>query len=292
MGHTVDNAIILAAGTASRFAPLSYERPKALFEVRGEILIERQIRQLQQAGVPQIILVLGYKKEQFAYLQDKFGVILVENPDYLHRNNHSSLYAVRDFLKNSYVCSSDNYFSRNPFESEVDESYYSAVYSKGPTNEWCITQDADGYIDSVQIGGSDAWFMLGHTFWTADFSRRFLEILDEAYPLPETRGLLWESIYMRHLNQLKMKLRPYPDDVIFEFDTLDELRLFDPSYIQDTRSQILKEIAAQLNCGQQDLSSILPCKTNDAAADGIFFQQGGTTYQYSYSSKQIRRCSL
>ena len=36
----VDNAIIMAAGTSSRFAPLSYERPKALIEVKGEILIE------------------------------------------------------------------------------------------------------------------------------------------------------------------------------------------------------------------------------------------------------------
>ncbi len=49
MAYRVDNAVIMAAGTASRFAPLSYERPKALIEVRGEILIERQIRQLQEA---------------------------------------------------------------------------------------------------------------------------------------------------------------------------------------------------------------------------------------------------
>ena len=35
----VDNAVILAAGAASRFAPLSYERHKALIEVKGEVLI-------------------------------------------------------------------------------------------------------------------------------------------------------------------------------------------------------------------------------------------------------------
>ena len=55
----VDNAIIMAAGTASRFAPLSYEKPKALVEVRGEILIERQIRQLREAGVDEIVIVTG-----------------------------------------------------------------------------------------------------------------------------------------------------------------------------------------------------------------------------------------
>lgn len=65
----VNNAIIMAAGTASRFAPLSFEKPKALIEVRGEILIERQINQLQEAGIKEIIIVTGYKAEQFEYLK-------------------------------------------------------------------------------------------------------------------------------------------------------------------------------------------------------------------------------
>ena len=41
--YKVDNAIILAAGLSSRFAPISYEKPKGLLRVRGEVLIERQI---------------------------------------------------------------------------------------------------------------------------------------------------------------------------------------------------------------------------------------------------------
>ena len=40
---TKRNAIIMAAGTSSRFVPLSVERPKGLLEVKGEVLIERQI---------------------------------------------------------------------------------------------------------------------------------------------------------------------------------------------------------------------------------------------------------
>ena len=57
------NAIIMAAGTSSRFAPLSYEKPKGLLQVKGEILIERQIRQLQEAGISDIIVVVGYMAE-------------------------------------------------------------------------------------------------------------------------------------------------------------------------------------------------------------------------------------
>ena len=39
--YKVDNAVIMAAGTASRFAPLSFERPKALIEVKGDTFADR-----------------------------------------------------------------------------------------------------------------------------------------------------------------------------------------------------------------------------------------------------------
>ena len=48
------NAIILAAGKSSRFAPFTYEKPKGLFCVKGQILIERQIEQLIEAGIDEI----------------------------------------------------------------------------------------------------------------------------------------------------------------------------------------------------------------------------------------------
>ena len=121
--YQVDNAIIMSAGTSSRFAPLSKECPKGLISVRGEVLIERQIRQLQEVGIRDITVVTGYRQEQFQYLAEKFGVSLVHNPDYLTRNNNSSLYVVRDRLKNTYICSSDNYFSQNLFEPQVESGY-------------------------------------------------------------------------------------------------------------------------------------------------------------------------
>ena len=39
--YRVTGAVIMAAGLSSRFAPISYERPKGTLKVRGEILVER-----------------------------------------------------------------------------------------------------------------------------------------------------------------------------------------------------------------------------------------------------------
>ena len=282
----VDNAIIMAAGTASRFAPLSYEKPKALIEVHGEVLIERQIRQLREAGVDEIIIVTGYMAEQFEYLKDKYGVVLVHNPDYLTRNNNASIYVAREYLMNSYICSSDNYFLSNPFESDVDESYYSAVYMEGETGEWCISED-DGWIKDVEVGGHDSWVMLGHVFWSESFSRSFHHILEEEYDNPETADKLWETIYIEHIKDLPMKIRKYPSDFIFEFDTLDELRCFDDSYINNTRSEILKRVAVELGVEEKDIRSVKSFKDKNNAAAGFTFETRERKHRYYYETQKM-----
>lgn len=279
----VDNAVIMAAGTSSRFAPLSYEMPKGLITVKGEVLIERQIRQLKEAGIDEIYIVTGYKAEQFQYLADKFGVHLRRNPFYDIRNNNASIKAVEDILSNTYVCSADNYFSRNPYEPEVENAYYAAVYSSGPTNEWCLEADQDGWITSVKIGGRDSWYMMGHTFWDMDFSNTFVHILDDVYDAPSTADKLWENIYIEHLDQLHMKMKRYPSDFIFEFDTLDELRCFDTSYINDTRSTILKEVAGTIGVEEKELIHIDVLKNSGTAeAVGFTFDVNGVHHAYFY----------
>lgn len=282
MSYNVDNAIIMAAGTSSRFAPLSYEKPKALITVKGEVLIERQIRQLQEAGISEIIIVTGYKKEQFEYLKEKFGVRFVENHEYLERNNNSSIYAVREYLKNTYICSADNYFSKNPFEKEVEDSYYAAVFSEEETQEWCMEEDEEGNISRVQIGGFNAWYMLGHVFWSEYFSKKFIEILEKIYNFPETKNLLWESIFVNHLDELKMKIRKYSSDIIFEFDTLDELRLFDESYYDNTHSEILHKLATVHNVMEREIRNVVALKGDGNEAIGFEYTVGDKVYQYRY----------
>ena len=284
-----DNAVIMAAGTSSRFAPLSYEMPKGLIEVRGEVLIERQIRQLREAGIKEIILVTGYKHEQFSYLKEKFGITLVHNPEYLSRNNNGTIYAVRQFLKNTWICSSDNYFTENVFLRQPEGSSYAAVYADGATEEWCMHEGQDGFVDQVTIGGRNAWYMLGPAFWTEEFSRRFVAILEKIYRRPETKDLLWESIYAAHLQELKMKVLKYPQDSIFEFDTLDELRSFDPAYLKKSGSRIMQKLADDFSCGEGNIVNLRACRDENNAASGFTFCVNGIHYRYSYTENTYRR---
>ena len=271
----------MAAGTSSRFVPLSAERPKGLVEVKGEVLIERQIRQLKEAGIADITLVVGYKAEMFANLCDKYGVEIVLNEDYARYNNTSSLIRVIDKLDNTFVCSSDNYFPENVFMNDSDDSYYSALYAEGETNEYCLTTDADDYITDVRVGGRDAWYMVGHVFFNREFSEAFRNIMTEEYKNDTTRKGYWEDLYIRYIDQLpKMKINRYKEGEIQEFDSLDELRLFDDSYIADTRSIVVKSICRTLNLQESDVYGF---KNIKYVGDYLHFQfkVGDTTYEYN-----------
>ncbi|MBM6689127.1 NTP transferase domain-containing protein [Collinsella tanakaei] len=258
--YAVDNAVILAAGLSSRFAPISYERPKGLLRVRGEVLIERQIEQLHAAGVRDIVVVVGYKKEAFFYLEDKYGVRIVVNRDYAERNNSSSMMLVREILGNTYICSSDNYFEENPFESHVWKAYYAAQLFEGPTDEWALTTGSHGRIAKVEVGGSDAWCMVGHAYFDRAFSERFREILEAEYDLPETRSKLWEDLYAEHVRELDMRIRRYDPPIIHEFDSLDELRAFDPLFLENLDSRIFDNIVAVLGCAKSEIRDVYPLK--------------------------------
>lgn len=56
-------AIILAAGRGSRMENLTDECPKCLLRVRGRTLLDWQLEALSLAGVTEIALVTGYKRE-------------------------------------------------------------------------------------------------------------------------------------------------------------------------------------------------------------------------------------
>lgn len=119
-----DSLVILAAGFGLRMVPIGNETPKALLKIKDEVLIERIIKQAQDKGIKKIFIVVGYLKEKFEYLIDKYGVKLIYNPDYKIANNSVSLMRCCNYLNNSYIVPGDLYFLDNPFSTHEFCSYY------------------------------------------------------------------------------------------------------------------------------------------------------------------------
>ena len=256
--HKIDNAIILAAGMSTRFVPLNFDIPKGLLEVKGEKLVERQIRQLKEKGIDEIYVVVGYMKEQFEYLIDKFNVKLVVTEDFAERNNHASVYACKEYLKNTIVTSSDLYFEDNIFQTYAYDAYYCTVYVPGKTAERGVITDEDDRILKTMYGDKcfDIWVTLGYAFFNERFTNNFISILNDEFNRPETKGKFWADIQDEHLDKLYMYAKRCNRNCIQEFDSLEELREYDNKYLYNSGSSVLRKLCKLLAVRENSIIGI------------------------------------
>lgn len=252
------NAIILAAGKSDRFAPFTYERPKGLFCVKGEILIERQIEQLLEANVRDIFIVVGYMKEKFFYLEQKYGVKLIVNNTFAKKGNLCSVYVARHFLKNTYLCCADQYFERNPFleKNEDNLSYRACSYITGKFREFAITYSDADVITSFEVGGHDQMAMIGHAYFNERFSQRFKEYMEQEINDFGVANMFWEEFYAKHQKDLTLYKKEYLYSDIQEFDCIDDLRRFDSEFLMNVNSDIISNICYVLECTPNDIREI------------------------------------
>lgn len=277
--YRVDNAIILAAGMATRFAPLSFEKPKALFEVQGEILIERLIRQLKEAGIDDITVVVGYMKESFFYLEDKFGVKIAVSNDYSKRNNHSSLLAVKSSFGNTYLCSSDLYFEKNVFSPYSYGTWVTCVKKGGPDDRYILKSNRTGQVSEMSKTGTGHYEMRGPAHFTKDDATRLIAHIEDEYDQPETAPKLWDDILAEHLDEFSLRARILPKGVMHEFNYVQDLASFDADFFENVDSRILENICKALECKRSDIAGVEPVKAGLTNLSVLFSCKGK---QYIY----------
>jgi len=88
-------AIVLAAGRGSRMKDLTNERPKCLAELCGKTLLDWQLEALRAAGIAEIAIVTGYKRELLA----NRGLMEFHNARWAETNMVSSLVCAKDWLQ-------------------------------------------------------------------------------------------------------------------------------------------------------------------------------------------------
>lgn len=280
--YRVENAVILAAGASTRFIPLSLEQPKGLFEVKGERLIERQIQQLQAAGVKDITIVLGYKKEMFYYLEEKYSVKFVINDAFNIKNNIESLYLARRELRNTYVCVSDSFFVENPFNQFEYQTFNAGISVDKTTDEMYVDCDFTGCIVKMEKDRKQGRVLLGHAFWQQGFSEAFIELAEADQKIGKYNHDFWEWMVKDNLDRMPpMYFKEYLATNIFEFDYFEDLRQFDTQYLSYTHSGIIRNIKLVFRCDEEDIvgfRNVSKGMTNTS----FIFKIDGTDYIYRH----------
>jgi len=275
----VDNAIILAAGFGARMVPYTYDTPKGLLKVKRVPMIERQIEQLLEVGITEIIMVVGYLAEMFEYLIDKYGVKLVYNPEYATKNNFASLHLVRKYLGNSYILAADHWIEESIFHTYEPGSWVSCTFVKDLSSDWKAEIGPRSRVVNIEIGAEDDWVLMGPAFMTRELSEDFTTLLEDYYLRPGTDDYFWEHILMENIDVLPMFINRQESDNVYEFETLEDLRVYDPFYLHDADNEVMSTIAEVFSIELSEITGIRPMEEGMTNRSFVF-EVGGESYVY------------
>lgn len=257
------NAVILAAGFGMRMVPINLETPKALLTVNGERLVERQIKQLNAVGITgsHIHIVVGFMKEKFEYLMDKYGVDLIVNSDYASRNNISSLVLASKYLDNTYVIPSDVWCDQNPFSSEELYSWY--MVSDEIDDESGVRVNRKNEL--VRVGNSAGNAMVGIAYLCGEASGLVKNRLKDFSNEEEYSGSFWEeTLYGRtedgeSSDRMIVQAKVVNSADVVEINTYEQLRDLDEESTE-LQSDAIDTISDVFKCEKSEITDITVLK--------------------------------
>lgn len=261
------NAVILAAGFGMRMVPINMEIPKGLLNVKGELLIERQIEQLHEAGIKDITVVVGFLKEQYEYLIDKYNVDLVVNADYSTKNNLYSVKKAVKHISDTYIIPCDIWCRNNPFNNYEPYSWYMVTDKKLPGGGIKLNRQMELTGKDVHDGNR----MVGISFISAADSGNFINNINELTSDPANDSLFWEAALYN--NGLKINARVVDDNDAIEINTFEQLREFDAES-DNTKNDALDVVAKCFNASVDEIVDIDILKKGMTNRSFIFSLRG------------------
>jgi CTP:phosphocholine cytidylyltransferase-like protein len=234
--HKVTMALLMAAGMGTRIRPLSEETPKPLIRVRGTPMIESLLEAISMAGIPKVIITVGYKKDKYLYLKEKYeNITIVENTEYMIKNTISSFYAAKDYLRNEncLICESDLYISDpSVIKGEIDKSRYLIRNVSAQNYEWGFHLEND-QIREVVRPRPDVFLdhhMYGISYWLNNDLERLISAVDASYHNAEYAQLAYDEVANEIFDEIDMGVIRVKDGQLHEIDCLHDLVKVDPSY--------------------------------------------------------------
>lgn len=245
--------------------PINQNKPKALLTVDDTPLIERQIEQLHQVGITDITIVVGFMKEAFDYLTDKYNVKLVYNKDYAIKNNLYSLACVSDKISDTYIVPCDLYCWTNPFDKYEHYSWYMVNELIDENSPVRVTRTGLLDYSKNQKSGNT---MTGIAYINAEDALILKKRIKELCADKQNDNEFWETALFEKTD-IEVAAKVVKSNEVVEINSYEQLRDLD-CYSTELQNDSISVICKVFCCSNEDIKDIYTLKKGMTNRSYIF----------------------
>jgi UDP-N-acetylglucosamine diphosphorylase / glucose-1-phosphate thymidylyltransferase / UDP-N-acetylgalactosamine diphosphorylase / glucosamine-1-phosphate N-acetyltransferase / galactosamine-1-phosphate N-acetyltransferase len=158
----IKKVVVMAAGKGTRMKELGVDKPKHLIDVAGKPFLYHVLENLKEAGLSEIIIVVGYKKEAMQEFAKKYGeyfnLKLVDQFEIMGTEKYGTaipILAVEESIgaDDFMVINGDDLFSPNDLkrmaETENDFSYIAGLHHMEPKHFGILEYDENNFLRRI-----------------------------------------------------------------------------------------------------------------------------------------------
>lgn len=241
------NAVILAAGVASRLRPLTDSTPKCLLTLGGKTILQRTVDNLLTNGVDSLVIVTGYLREQIVqFMRMQYPQLrptFIHNDVYATTNNIYSLWLARDAVRGDdmLLLDSDILFDRRIVTALLDSPHTDclALNRDIAVGEEEIKVRLDGNSRVLEISktvaiDAAAGESIGIERFSAPFVEGLYDLLADMIEQEELVGIFYEAAFERMIERGSalhaVDISAFP---CMELDTVEDFHAADRDIIPE-----------------------------------------------------------
>ena len=197
-------ALILAAGRGTRISRYLSGKPKCTVDIGGITLIENTVKKLNNVGIKDIALIVGYKQDEIKKVLNNYNVDFYYNPFYDVTNSVASAWFAKNFIKENediIIMNGDVYLETSLLKNIISEDLSPVLFADNTRRE-----EADYklfYKDNIlikygkELEGSD---ITGEYVGISKIGKNFIKKFKESLEFMienQKHSLWWENALYR-----------------------------------------------------------------------------------------------
>lgn len=262
----VKQAVILAAGVCKDF-----DKPVGLLTLEDDLtLIDRNIKILRENGIQDITIIVGYKKEYYENIKNRYNITLISNDKYKWTGTMPSLSLAKNFIYGDFLLiENDTLFEERAISTVLKNKNSSCLLITSETGSYdeAFVEIKNGFLYKISKDIHALNKIHGEMVGICKISYEVFEKMLEEYKENENPYMNYEYVLFDVARYYNIGYEKIDDLIWFEIDNMSHYNnvknyvypALKRREIEFKITSLKQYIIDALNINESSITEVVPC---------------------------------